>query len=228
MGATSTDMSRRPTIGSTARACHVILRPFELACSVIVLGLLSRAIYLINQADIGQDSRILYAEVLAVISTLFSLLFVLPFLYAYLVAPVDVILFIMWMVAFGLLAARTGTNVCNSWWYWNYWGWAWGRWYIDGVPNPAWSFYNAPGCASYRVVLAFSFMVSIAYLLSAILGAIITSRYWKKDRPVSTHRTATRNISAPMATNPPVMAQSGGPHRPAETSVGTAVDVERA
>ncbi|KAK3997757.1 hypothetical protein QBC44DRAFT_376236 [Cladorrhinum sp. PSN332] len=218
----------RPLIGGTARACHVILRLFEFACSVIVLGLLSRAIFLINQADISQDGRILYAEVTSVISTLFSLLFVLPFLYAYMAAPFDAVMFMMWMVAFALLAARTGTAMCNSWWYWNYWGWAWGKWYVDGIPNPAWSWYNAPGCASYRVVLAFSFMASIAYLLSAILGGIITSRYWNKDKPLT-----ARDISAPLATNPPLMSQTQAaqapprPAPPAETTAGTAIDVER-
>lgn len=73
--------------------------------------------------------------------------------------------------------------MCDSWWYWNWWGWNWGRWYIEPVPNPSWSWYSAPGCAAFRAVLAFSFMTSIAYLLSAILGATIVSRYWSKSKP---------------------------------------------
>ncbi|KAK4161718.1 hypothetical protein QBC43DRAFT_357248 [Cladorrhinum sp. PSN259] len=215
----------RPLIGGTARACHVILRLFEFACSVIVLGILARAIYLIDQANMGQDSRVLYGLSTAVISALFSTVFVVPLLYAYMAAPFDAIMFIMWMVAFALLAARMGTSMCDSWWYYNYWGWSWGRWYIGGIPSPGWSWYSSPGCASFRVVLAFSFMASIAYLLSAILGGIVTSRYWNKDKP-----TNSRNISGPIATNPPTMAQtpaSHAPPRPAppENSVGTTVDV---
>lgn len=91
-------------MGPTSRVCHVLLRVLEFCFSVIVLGILGRAIYLANEADIYQDNRVVYGEITAAISTLFSIIFVAPFLYAFLAAPFDVVMFIMWMVAFALLA----------------------------------------------------------------------------------------------------------------------------
>jgi len=181
-------------MGSTSKVCAVILRVWELVCSAVVLGIVARFVDRINDAGVGNDSRLIYTLVLASISTLYSILFMPPFLYNFLAFAADFILFIMWMVAFGLLAnvsihhrpcrvrmertnpgrsQRSATNTCNSYWYWNYWGYYWGGWYYNPivVNGPADIAYS--GCSQWRAVLAFSFMASITFLLSAILVSFL-------------------------------------------------------
>lgn len=91
-------------MGSTSKVCHVILRMWELVCSVVVLGIVAHFVDRLNDADVSNDSRVVYTLVVACISTAFCLIFVAPLHYAFLAFPADFCLFVIWMVAFGLLA----------------------------------------------------------------------------------------------------------------------------
>ncbi|KAK0630516.1 hypothetical protein B0T17DRAFT_590006 [Bombardia bombarda] len=171
-------------MGAFSRVVLVLLRVWELICSVIVLGILGRFLHLADMAGALKDSRMIYTIVIASISAIYSILFILPFIYAFLGFPVDLLLFVAWLVAFCLLITRTGTATCSSTWYWNYWGFYWGGWWgnpwrITGPGDIGYA-----GCSSWRTVLAFSFMASIAFLISGILGAIVVYRHYheKKDR----------------------------------------------
>ncbi len=64
---------------------------------------------------------------------------------------------------------RVGSNTCNSYWYWNYWGYYWGGWwyYPEPLLDP-WDI-GYSGCAQWRTVLAFSFISGFLFLLSFIL-----------------------------------------------------------
>ncbi len=90
-------------MGHASRFCHIILRTCELISSVIVLGLVARFIHLVAMAGGDNDSRLIYTIVLASISTIYSIFFILPLMYAFLAFAADFALFVMWMVAFGLL-----------------------------------------------------------------------------------------------------------------------------
>ncbi|KAK4184142.1 hypothetical protein QBC35DRAFT_541050 [Podospora australis] len=205
----------------------LVLRLFELVCSVICLGLLGRFLHLASEVpDRWTDGRLVYAIVVASISTLFSIVFILPFLYSCLAFPADFVLFIMWLVAFSLLAARSGS--CNTDYYWNYWGYYWGRWWV----NPFWGGWGYGGpCSSWRALLAFSFMASMAYLVSSILGGIVIKRHYNKDRQTTTGGVTSRNISAPLPHN--TAPETAQVHTPREalpptagnTTMGTAVNV---
>ncbi|KAK4674950.1 hypothetical protein QC764_502580 [Podospora pseudoanserina] len=213
-------------MGAASKVIHIILRVFEVICSVIVLGLVARFLHLVSQAGVSVDSRIVYAIITASISTLFALVFIAPFIYAYLAFPMDAILFVMWIVVFGLLTSRTGSAMCNASWYWNYWGYYWGGWWR--VPDLTVWDRGYGGCASWRAVLAFSFLAAMAYLVSTILGAVVVHHYRRKNSPVT-----TRDISAPIpqspATGRPETAQvhdpRAPPSAPAQQTMGTAVDV---
>jgi hypothetical protein len=67
-----------------------------------VLGIVGSFIHQINRAGAGHNSRIIYTIVVASISTAYSLVFVLPFLYSFMAFPVDLIMFILWLVVFCL------------------------------------------------------------------------------------------------------------------------------
>jgi len=60
----------------------------------------------------------------------------------------------------------TGSNTCDADWYYNYWGYYWGRWYYVAPPGID---VNWTGCSAWRTVLAFSFIAIILYLLSFFL-----------------------------------------------------------
>ncbi len=71
----------------------------------------------------------------------------------------------------------TGVNTCDSFWYTNYWGYYWGRWfYVAPVGvDIGWS-----GCSAWRTVLAFSFIAMLCYLLSAML--VGWRQFWDSAR----------------------------------------------
>merc|ERR1712000_28766 len=86
------------------------------------------------------------------------------------------------VVAFGLLAAED--RHCSTGWYNNYWGYYWGRWWRFG-PVGRVNVGNT-GCGYWRTTLAFSFMASMAHLLSLILGIYIFREYVRVKDTVAT------------------------------------------
>jgi len=175
-------------MGTGSKLCSVILRIGELCCSVIVVALLGRFFYLLRLApDWSTDGRLVYAEVIAALSIVFSIILMPPLKYSFYAWPLDAVLFICTIVAFGLLAALN--NSCSSYWYWNYWGYYWGRFWTVAprVAITAGTVNNA-GCGSWRSILAFLFMGAMAWLLSAILGVFV---FLDMRAGHETHRTSS-------------------------------------
>lgn len=156
--------------GTLSRGLFVMLRIGELLSGVIVLSLTGRFFFLLDVGLGSPNARLIYTSVIASMTVVLSLLFMPPLPYAFWSFPIDMFMFAAWLVAFCLLETLTGINTCNSAWYRNYWGYYWGRWYTVG---PAGINVNWAGCSSYRTILAFSFIASMLYLCSAILGM-----YW--------------------------------------------------
>ncbi|KAK3377381.1 hypothetical protein B0T24DRAFT_592990 [Lasiosphaeria ovina] len=180
-------------MGFVSKYLMVALRLWELICSVIILGILGRFLHLLNIAGAEHDGRVIYAISFAVISTLYSILFMPPFMHAFLAFPADFVLFVAWLVAFCLLIVRSGTDTCGSYWYWSYWGYYWGSWWYYPFPVLGPGDINYDGCGQWRAVLAFSFIVSFTYLVSAILGGIVVFKYYnegKVNKDKQTKRTA--------------------------------------
>jgi hypothetical protein len=97
-------------MGAASKGLAVILRLGELACSVIVLGILGRFLAIVGQANTYADSRIVYAVVVACIAIAFSIIFLPPFTYSFMAFPVDFILFTLFLVAFCLLETVRKNN----------------------------------------------------------------------------------------------------------------------
>jgi hypothetical protein len=91
-------------MGKASKVISVLLRFGELACATIVLGLMSRFFYLVDLGDGPFQGRLIYAEVIAALSVFFSIVLMPPFTYSFYAFPLDFILFICNIVAFGLLA----------------------------------------------------------------------------------------------------------------------------
>ena len=66
----------------------------------------------------------------------------------------------------------TVSGTCTSYWYWNYWGYYWGRfWYIPrSAVNLA--LIGSIGCREWRCVLAFSLLGGFCWLASFIIVSL--------------------------------------------------------
>lgn len=90
-------------MGKASKAVLVIFRIWQVICSAIVLGILARFLHLLSEAGATRDGRIIYGIIVASISIVFAIVFIAPFMYAFLAFPFDFVLFVMWLVLFCLL-----------------------------------------------------------------------------------------------------------------------------
>lgn len=90
------------TTGS--KAFSLLLRLCQFCSSGIVVGLLGRFFYLLHTSPGSPtNGRLVYAEVVASLALVVSILLVLPLGYSFRAWPVDAVFFALWVVAFGLL-----------------------------------------------------------------------------------------------------------------------------
>ncbi|PTD04099.1 hypothetical protein HYE67_002980 [Fusarium culmorum] len=181
--------------GVAHKVISVLLRLAELASAIIVLGILSRFCYLAGIAEAHIDGRIIYTIVVSCLGILYSVFFCPPFKNMFLGFPFDFVLFVMWLVAYCLLQTRTGTHTCSANWYYNYWGYYWGRFYRVGNVNAA-DIGNA-GCAPWRTALAFSFIAWFLHFLSGILGAYVFVTYIRLDETKNDLRQHAEKLTKP-------------------------------
>ncbi|KAJ9419457.1 hypothetical protein FOXG_07157 [Fusarium oxysporum f. sp. lycopersici 4287] len=165
--------------GVAHKVISILLRLGELASAIIVLGILSRFCYLISIAEVYADGRIIYGIVVACLGIIYSFIFCPPFKNMFLGFPFDFVMFVMWLVAYCLLQTRTGGHACSAGWYYDYWGYYWGRfWRVGPIGTVT---INGAGCGSWKTVLAFSFIAWFLHLLSGILGVYVFRTYIKID-----------------------------------------------
>jgi hypothetical protein len=90
-------------MGAASKTCSVILRSGELISATIIAGILGRYLYFLSSANAHVGSRVIYAEVIAGISILASLVLFPPLKYSFYCFGLDFALCICWTVAFALL-----------------------------------------------------------------------------------------------------------------------------
>jgi len=181
------------------RVTSVALRIMEFISACIVLGITSRFIYLVDQGHGRTNSRLIYTEAIAAISLTFSILLSPPFYYSFWAFPLDLALFICWMVAFGILDNLTGSGACSSTWYWNYWGFYWGQfWRVPGPVTPA--AVGNIGCSYWRSTLAWSFLGGFFWLFSSILGLIMILKRRQDREDTRIPETVAVQNNGPLAT----------------------------
>jgi len=91
-------------MGMASKVISIFLRGWAFISAVIVTGISGSFIHHLHTHDLGSFARINYTISIAVISIVFSLVLMPPFRYTFWAFPFDAAMFIMWMVAFGLLA----------------------------------------------------------------------------------------------------------------------------
>jgi len=150
-----------------ARVFSVILRVLELVSATIVVGIVGDALHDADMAHSRPSSRFIYTEVVAALSMLLSLLLLIPFTAGFDLWPLDFVFFILWIVAFSLLADWIIPMNCN---------WTWGNGYLE---NDA-----ATQCSLWKAALAFAFISAVLWLLSSLVGMWFM---WR-TRGTTTHR----------------------------------------
>jgi hypothetical protein len=90
-------------MGFASKVISVLFRFVELVCAVIVAAIIGRYLNYVHDAHAGSGSRIIYAIVIAGISIVAALALIVPWMGSFWAFPLDIILFILWIVAFGLL-----------------------------------------------------------------------------------------------------------------------------
>jgi hypothetical protein len=90
-------------MGKASKIVSVIFRIWQIISSAIVLGILARFLHVVSEAGATRDGRIIYGIVVASISIVFAIVFIAPFMYAFLASQFDFVLFVMWLVLFCLL-----------------------------------------------------------------------------------------------------------------------------
>jgi len=149
--------------GTAHKVVSACLRVLEFCCASIVLGLLARFTYLLNQLDGPNDSRIIYTLSMSAISVFLTLILIPPVKYSFYCFPLDFSLFVCWITCFALLQDLSGTTACSSSWFTSYWTVYWNGSSVGSV-------ITSPGCSQWRAVLGFSFIVAFVWLSSGFLS----------------------------------------------------------
>jgi len=140
----------------------MILRLAELVFAAIVAGLTGAYLHSVQDSSAWDNGRFIYTEVVAGLSILLALVWLLPFSGSFVHYPADFIISIMWFVSFGLLVNWLNGG-CGNIFNW------------DGI-----GFRGTGSCSAWKANLAFTFLSAICWLVSAIVGI-----YW-----VHRHRRA--------------------------------------
>lgn len=140
------------------RIFSFFFRLAELAFAAIVAGITGQYLHQNRGASSWSLSRQIFTEVVAGLSILLALLWLLPFSRSFIHWPIDLLLAICWFVAFGLLVNLIG-NSCG---------------YIFN-----WSNVNPGGdqCGQSKANIAFCFLSAICWLVSALIGL-----FWVRRR----------------------------------------------
>lgn len=116
-----------------------------------------------NAASNWPHARFIYTEIVAGLSILLALLWILPFAGGFFSWPIDLILSFAWFAAFGLLVNFVhGTNCGGSTFDWS-------------------NITHGGVCNRWRTAEAFSFLSAILWLASTLLGLWFLHRERRKD-----------------------------------------------
>ncbi|KAF1814931.1 integral membrane protein [Eremomyces bilateralis CBS 781.70] len=133
------------------RIISPILRFGEFVCATIVLGLIGYFLHERNETGFGPKGREIYTIVIAALSTLLSILWMVPLTTRLLLYPIDFILSFAWFSSFGALNNYTSDLGCGGWMDWT------------GITR-------GDQCGKWKATQAFSFIGACFWLASAILG----------------------------------------------------------
>lgn len=150
-----------------SRLLSVVLRVAELACAAVVAGIVGYYLHIWHKDHLSawDMGRWIYTEVIAGLSLLLALIWLIPFAHTFFVWPIEIIISLCWFAAFGLLVDILNDINCGGAFAWGYIG-------------------DNDLCGRYKAAEAFSFLSAIFWLVSGILGIYFV---WRVDRSRRNH-----------------------------------------
>jgi len=140
------------------RILSICLRIGELAFAAVVAGLSGEYLHVVHSSPDWSKKRFIYTEVIAALSILLALFWLIPFSGGFIHWPVDVLLSVGWFVAFGLLVKFIGPLQCGSIWSWS-------------------NLTEKSQCEKWKADVAFTFLSAIFWLVSALVGIWFVYRH---------------------------------------------------
>ncbi|PWY96479.1 hypothetical protein BO94DRAFT_619603 [Aspergillus sclerotioniger CBS 115572] len=146
-----------------SRLVSIVFRVAEIVCAAVVAGIIGH--YLAHYSGSSwPQARWIYTEVVAGLSILLGLIWLIPFSSGFFSWGFDVIISFAWFAAFGILVDAIHKLNCGSIWHWG-------------------GLYHNDSCSRWKAAEAFSFISAIVWLASALVGIWFTFRVRKESTP---------------------------------------------
>jgi hypothetical protein len=143
-----------------SRLLSVLIRVGEIAFAAVVAGTIGSYLHQLSGVHGWDQGRWIYVEVIAGLSILLGLLWLLPFAHTFFVWPLEIIISLAWFAAFGLLVNGIDNLACGSIWSWG-------------------NITDDTDCGRWKAAEAFSFLSAILWFVSGLLGLWFV---WRMDR----------------------------------------------
>ncbi|OJJ57060.1 hypothetical protein ASPSYDRAFT_91352 [Aspergillus sydowii CBS 593.65] len=140
-----------------SRLVSIILRIAEVAFGAVVAGIVGWFLHTFDDIDVWPKPRWIYTEVIAAISILFGLVWLIPFSSGFFTWPLDLLISFAWFAAFGIQVDANRRLGCDSIWHWG------------SITDNTW-------CGRWKASQAFSFLSAIVWIASALVGIWFTFR----------------------------------------------------
>ncbi|KAJ5241015.1 uncharacterized protein N7469_002606 [Penicillium citrinum] len=152
-----------------SRLVSIPLRISEIAFGAVVAGVIGHFLKTYDEIQPWPQGRWIYTEVVAGISILFGLLWLIPFSSGFFSWPLDVLISFAWFAAFGLLVDTINNLPCGGIFDWNF-------------------FHRSNVCTRSKAAEAFAFLSAIVWLVSALVGIWFTFRKRDSNEEGTTRR----------------------------------------
>jgi len=137
------------------RLVSVIFRVGEVAFAAVVAGVIGSYLHDFDSSQGTPEGRWIYTEVIAGISILLALLWLIPFSGGFISWPFDFLISMAWFAAFGVLVNALHRFGCGRIWAWR-------------------DFANDDTCDRWRTAEAFSFLSAIFWIVSSLLVCVLS------------------------------------------------------
>ncbi|KAE8152016.1 marvel domain-containing protein [Aspergillus avenaceus] len=140
-----------------SRLVSIVLRVVEIICGAIVAGIIGHYLASFTSIDPWPQARWIYTEVVAGLSIILGLIWLIPFSFGFFSWPFDTVISLAWFAAFGILVDAIHKFNCGS-----IWGWG--------------NITHNDSCGRWKAAEAFSFISACVWLASALVGIWFTFR----------------------------------------------------
>lgn len=147
-----------------SRAVSIFLRFGEFVCAAVVLGIISWFLHQYDKFGIGPLGREVYTVIIAALSVIFSIVWLIPTTGSMLHYPADLFLAAAWFAAFGVLVNWIEKINCGGIFHWG------------GILA------RGSYCGKWKAAEAFSFIGACFWFASFLLGVYV---YHKLSRPAT-------------------------------------------